>query len=121
MRRRITWALMYRVKCMGEADLRRLYMYTNILDEIYSRSWWFAVTRSVCAFGLPIADGFHRGAVTRSACAFGLPIADGYHRGAVTRSACACGLSIADSSPNDVGSGMDSYVEEMVGEFLEKK
>ena len=81
MRRRITWALMYRVKCMGEADLRRLYMYTNILDEIYSRSWWFAVTRS----------------------------------------ACACGLSIADSSPNDVGSGMDSYVEEMVGEFLEKK
>ena len=37
MRRRITWALMYRVKCMGEADLRRLYMYTNILDEIYSR------------------------------------------------------------------------------------
>lgn len=101
MRRRITWALMYRVKCMGEADLRRLYMYTNILDEIYSRSWWFAVTRSVCAFGLPIADG--------------------YHRGAVTRSACACGLSIADSSPNDVGSGMDSYVEEMVGEFLEKK
>ena len=101
MRRRITWALMYRVKCMGEADLRRLYMYTNILDEIYSRSWWFAVTRSVCAFGLPIADGYHRGAVTRSACAFG--------------------LSIADSSPNDVGSGMDSYVEEMVGEFLEKK
>ena len=81
MRRRITWALMYRVKCMGEADLRRLYMYTNILDEIYSRSWWFAVTRSVCAFGVPIAD----------------------------------------SSPNDVGSGMDSYVEEMVGEFLEKK
>ena len=61
MKRRIVRALMYRVKLMGDEDLRRLYMYTNILDEIYSR--------------------------------------------------CV----------NDVGSGMDSFVEGKVGEFLEKK
>lgn len=74
MKRRIVRALMYRVKLMGDEDLRRLYMYTNILDEIYSRC---VVLRRyplcLCASHLPIADGYHRGAVTRAACACGLP------------------------------------------------
>ena len=37
MKRKITRCLMYRVKQMQLEDLNRLLVYTNILDEIYSR------------------------------------------------------------------------------------